>query len=284
MSMSTLLYDLIGNPGAESPGTTTPGDSGTPRSPRALAAVSARGLKNGHALPSEGCEKCVERLKKNTDAFHDFVGGLVRSTFREHRDVSPHAHSDVHNHKNCTCGTSRPFSALSGPIRSCLSQQRTRQQPRPRTALWTPHCFCSVFTLCVPVSVAYRQCPTLCRRTWRTENSTSTAGEARDLGHIDKLVGKRHIVASKHCHQLVHHLRHRVGESRDTRNDVSNLLHGAPQNPHLRPLLIKSQRPGSMHVPIVVHPEVLTPRLPPWGGVVWPVALTGPCHHRSPWS
>ena len=57
------LFDLIGNPGAESPGSTTPSDSGTPRSPRALTAVNARGLKNGHALPSEGCEKCVKRLK-----------------------------------------------------------------------------------------------------------------------------------------------------------------------------------------------------------------------------
>ena len=30
MSMSTQLYDPIGNPGAESPGSTTPGDSSTP--------------------------------------------------------------------------------------------------------------------------------------------------------------------------------------------------------------------------------------------------------------
>ena len=31
MSMSTQLYDIIVNPGAESPGTTTPRDSGTLR-------------------------------------------------------------------------------------------------------------------------------------------------------------------------------------------------------------------------------------------------------------
>ena len=99
------------------------------------------------------------------------------------------------------------------------------------------------------------------------------SGGARHLGHFDNLVGKRHIAASKNCHQLVHHLRHRIGESRNQRNDVSNLLHGAPQNPHhLRPLLIKSQRPGGKHVPFVVHPEVLR-ACRPGEGVVWPVAL-----------
>ena len=30
MSMSTQLHDLIGNPGAKSPGSQTPGDFGTP--------------------------------------------------------------------------------------------------------------------------------------------------------------------------------------------------------------------------------------------------------------
>ena len=36
---------LIGRPGAKSPGSQSPGDSGTPRSPRALTVVSARKLE-----------------------------------------------------------------------------------------------------------------------------------------------------------------------------------------------------------------------------------------------
>ena len=51
--MTTRRYEQIGKPDAESHA----------RSPRALTVVSARGLENGHALPSEGCKKCVKRLK-----------------------------------------------------------------------------------------------------------------------------------------------------------------------------------------------------------------------------
>ena len=111
---------------------------------------------------------------------------------------------------------------------------------------------------------------TVCLRKWRIVGTFTSCSAvfgvrrtvraqrgARDLGHFENLVGNRHIVASKHCLQLVRHLRHRVGESRNHKNDVSNLLHGAPQNPHLRPLFIKSQRLGSKHVAIVVHPKVL---------------------------
>ena len=31
-------------------------------------------------------------------------------------NLSPHAHSDGHNHKNCTCGTSRPFLHCLDPF------------------------------------------------------------------------------------------------------------------------------------------------------------------------
>ena len=41
------------------------------------------------------------------------------------------------------------------------------------------------------------------------------------------LVGKRHFVASKHCRQLVHHLRHRTVQKREHGHVVGNLLHGA---------------------------------------------------------
>ena len=45
MPMSTQPYDPIGRPGAESPGSQTPGDSGTLWSPRALTVVSAPKLE-----------------------------------------------------------------------------------------------------------------------------------------------------------------------------------------------------------------------------------------------
>ena len=38
----------------------------------------------------------------------------------------------------------------------------------------------------------------------------------------------------QHILQLVHHLRHRGVKSRQPKNDVTSLLHGAPQNPLLR--------------------------------------------------
>ena len=43
--MSTNAEDELADPGAESPGSKTPGDSGTLWSPRALTVVSARKLE-----------------------------------------------------------------------------------------------------------------------------------------------------------------------------------------------------------------------------------------------
>ena len=43
--MSTQLNDLIGNHGAESPGSETPGDSGSPGSPRRRRTLHRRGLE-----------------------------------------------------------------------------------------------------------------------------------------------------------------------------------------------------------------------------------------------
>ena len=57
MPMSTQPYDLIGRPGAESPGSPTPGDSGTTWSPRALTVVSARKLEKWSSTPGQREER-----------------------------------------------------------------------------------------------------------------------------------------------------------------------------------------------------------------------------------
>ena len=59
----------------------------------------------------------------------------------------------------------------------------------------------------------------------------------QDLGHFDNLLGiRRELVEEMHdVRQLFHHLRHRIVESRQRRDSIDNPLHGAPQNPLLRP-------------------------------------------------
>ena len=126
-------------------------------SPRALTAVSARGLKFGHALPSEGCEKCVKRLK-NTQTQSTTLPMDWSEAPPGTRDLSPHAHSDVHNHKNCTCGTSRLFLHCLDPFVPVV-----RNNGHGNNHVQELRCGLSSLlhkkTLCVSVSVAHRQCP-----------------------------------------------------------------------------------------------------------------------------
>ena len=57
------------------------------------------------------------------------------------------------------------------------------------------------------------------------------------LGHFDNLLGIRHerIEEVHDVRQLFHHLRRRIIESRQRKDSIDSLLHGAPQNPLLRP-------------------------------------------------
>ena len=105
-------------------------------------------------------------------------------------------------------------------------------------------------------------------------------GGARDLGHFPFLVGKRHIVASKHCHQLVHHLRHRTVQKREHGHVDGNLLHGALLIPVLwHPRLTQTGWPGTprKHLIIVGEFVVLSAcvLLSPWGVVLGPGRLVG---------
>ena len=51
-----------------------------------------------------------------------------------------------------------------------------------------------------------------------------------DLGHVDSLLGRRHlrIEETEHVHQMFRHQRHRSVKRRQTRNGVDDLLHGVP--------------------------------------------------------
>ena len=67
MPMSTQLYDRIGRPDAKSPGSQTPGDSGTPGSPRRRRSLHHRGLEK-LALNSGttgGARKMTQKCVKN---------------------------------------------------------------------------------------------------------------------------------------------------------------------------------------------------------------------------
>ena len=68
---STCSSDVQLKTGAESPRSQTPGDSGPPRSPRALTGVSARGLKNGRSTSMRTeCEKGREMRIKSPPQSH----------------------------------------------------------------------------------------------------------------------------------------------------------------------------------------------------------------------
>ena len=62
------------------------------------------------------------------------------------------------------------------------------------------------------------------------------------LGTSNTLLGIRKVSRQEQRQRLVHHLRHRNVEGRE-RDDVDVLLHGAPQNPLLRPDLREPVRP-----------------------------------------
>ena len=64
--------------------------------------------------------------------------------------------------------------------------------------------------------------------------SACRAGWQRDLGHFNNLLGIRKMSGKEQCQRLVHLLWHRNIEGRE-RDDVDVLLHGALQNPLLRP-------------------------------------------------
>ena len=87
--------------------------------------------------------------------------------------------------------------------------------------------------------------------------SACRAGWQRDLGHFNDLLGITKVSGQEQRQRLVHHLRHWNIEGWE-RDDVDVLLHGAPQNPLLRPDLREPVRPGAQdgrHI-INVHSKV----------------------------
>ena len=85
-------------------------------------------------------------------------------------------------------------------------------------------------------------------------------GTSRSAASVNGLLEK--VEDRQHCHQLFRRLRRRIGESRNQRNDVSNLRHGAAEPAPAAAALARG----------VVHLALLSPapglHLSPWGGVV----------------
>ena len=71
-----------------------------------------------------------------------------------------------------------------------------------------------------------------------------------DLGHFGNRLGNLEIERREDVHQLFHHLR-LIG--------VEHLLHGAPQNPHLRPYLEELVRPRPPELILVQREELSVP-------------------------
>ena len=125
------------NSGGRTPGSQTPGVTATP-GPRAITAVSARGLKNGRSSPRRTSAKNGVTTAI-TPPIHCHIRHRLRMpgtlSLRDHRDVQPLS-------MNCNCGDLRSFCTVTTNKKRRFSQRaatvRFRLSP-PRRHLRNLH-------------------------------------------------------------------------------------------------------------------------------------------------